>query len=97
MPTRRVGLQQPVHSFFSIRENPLLSVSSVFYFYQTTPLKYELASCAFSTPFGEQTVLPNLLSFASSRLCVSISVSLTYKTHIANSDLPELAFVVRLC
>jgi len=32
----------------------------------------ELASCAFGTPFGEQTVLPKLISFAPPRHCVSL-------------------------
>jgi len=31
---------------FFIRENPFLSASSVFYFYQTVPNQYGLASCA---------------------------------------------------
>ena|GEM_PF-1909101 len=72
MPIRRIGLRERVHSFFSIRENPFLAVSSVFYFYQTARHKYDLASCAFGTPFGEQTVLPKLISFAPPRLCASL-------------------------
>jgi len=47
----------------------MFSVSSVFYFYQTSPHKYGLASCACGTPFDEQTVLPGYPF--SLRLCVS--------------------------
>ena len=48
----------PFTGSVQIRYNPFFTVPSVFYFYETTPHQYGLASCACGTPFGEQTVLP---------------------------------------
>jgi len=64
-----IGQQQCVHSFFSIRENQFLSVSSVFYLYQTTPHKYGLASCANAHRLASKRCYPNQFPL---RRCASL-------------------------
>ena len=61
------------------------------------PLQNHSTSLMPTRRVGLQQPISPLFSSAPPRRCAShsISVSLTYKTHLAKRDLPELAFEVR--